>query len=48
MDSWKENYFLTGETQDQIHFRSIGKMIRLTPYVKLMFRISLKQYDMGS
>ena len=32
MDSWKENYFLTGETQDQIHFRSIGKMIRLTKH----------------
>ena len=29
MDSWNENYFLTGETQDRIHFRSIGKMIRL-------------------
>ena len=30
MDSWKENYFLTGDTQDQIHFRSIGKMIQLS------------------
>ena len=30
MDSWKENYFLTGETQDHTHFRSIGKMIWLT------------------
>ena len=29
MDSWKENYFLTRETQDQIHFRSIVKMIWL-------------------
>ena len=29
MDSWKENYFLTRETQDRIHFRYIGKMICL-------------------
>ena len=27
--SWKENYFLSRETQVQIHFRYIGKMICL-------------------
>jgi len=32
MDSWKENHSLTGETQDQTHPRSIGKMIRLLVY----------------
>ena len=29
IDSWIENYFLFKETQDQIHFRYVGKMIHL-------------------
>ena len=48
MDSWNENYFLTGETQDRIHFRSIGKMIRLLVHnINIGLTLPVVQYGQG-